>query len=120
MQVPSAPIRVLVDVDGLLAGVVTSMLQSQPDVTLLRRPAQVDRIERYRDIDVVITTLEGRPKADERREPPTIAISATGTHAEIVDRWTVREVGLDKLVAAVREVARHRDGRTPHSTESTT
>lgn len=110
-------IRVLVDGTDWLADAVKQTLRHQPDMRLVgdRARAESPMANRMHRVDVIVTSLQESAVQWKHRAMffassgvTLLAISEDRSRVEVFDRWVIREVGLERLAAAIREVARHK------------
>lgn len=108
------PIRVLVDGTDWLTDAVKKTLKDQPDMQLVDDGATPTTVSRRTRVDVVVTSLQDASVQWKHRAQfftssgvPVLAISEDRSRVEVYDRWVIREIGFEKLAAAIREVARH-------------
>jgi hypothetical protein len=108
------PIRVLVDGTDWLTDAVKKTLKDQPDMQLVDETSSTIAAPRRTRVDVVVTSLHDTDVQWKHRAQfftssgvPLLAISEDRSRVEVYDRWVIPEIGLEKLAAAIREVARH-------------
>jgi DNA-binding NarL/FixJ family response regulator len=105
----------LVGAPGLLGAVVRAVIQTQADMAIVAepdRPEELIAAAAAREFDVVVTPALGLPENTVLQRllfgsagVPIVAVSPDGRDLQLYARGLVREVGPDRLAAAIREAA---------------
>jgi len=117
MRTPSE-IRVLVHGANYVFEAVERSLDGLNDIRVVEGPERRLRLVDTSDDprpDVVVTSLSDQETQRRYQAAfftkagvPFIAISKDSRRLRVYDQWEIREVGIDQLAAAVRELARHK------------